>query len=118
MSKQRTEAAALAAAVLCALTVPAWGQTDPGVRGGLQNTGGGLQQQGIPIPHPPIMSPNPNHPELTMNVNEQSVFMEGIKRAAQLESICDSCLKTYSVYSKYSQISFESKSIQYVTIYL
>ena len=32
---------------------------DPGVRGGLANTGGGLQQRGIPIPHPPLISPNP-----------------------------------------------------------
>ena len=91
MLKQSTVAAAVAAALLCTLALSAQAQTDPGVRGGLQNTGGGLQQQGIPIPHPPIMSPNPNHPELTMNVNEQAVFMEGIKRAAQLESICDTC---------------------------
>jgi len=36
-----------------------WAQKDPGVRGGLQNSGGGLQQQGIPISHPPLISPNP-----------------------------------------------------------
>lgn len=66
-------------------------QTDPGVRGGLQNTGGGLQQQGIPIPHPPLISPNPNHPNLTINPNQVALFLEGIKRAGQLESTCDTC---------------------------
>lgn len=64
---------------------------DPGVRGGLANTGGGLQAQGIPIPHPPVISPNPNHPDLTLSNNELQMFLEGIKRAGQLESTCDSC---------------------------
>jgi len=66
-------------------------QTDPGVRGGLQNTGGGLQQQGIPIPHPPLISPNPNHPNFVINPNELALFLEGVKRAGQLESTCDTC---------------------------
>src|SRR5215510_11318680 len=50
---------------------------DPGVRGGLANTGGGLQQQGIPIPHPPLLSPNPTTGAV-VNPNEQASFEEGI----------------------------------------
>jgi len=64
---------------------------DPGVRGGLANTGGGLQSQGIPIPHNPLISPNPNHPDLVANDQEVALFLEGIKRMAQLESTCDTC---------------------------
>jgi CxxC motif-containing protein (DUF1111 family) len=75
---------------LFTVTLPVDGQTDPGVRGGLQNTGGGLQQQGIPIPHPPVISPNPN-PNFTLSQNELALFLEGVKRAGQLESTCDSC---------------------------
>jgi hypothetical protein len=71
--------------------IPANAQTDPGVRGGIQNTGGGLQQQGIPIPHPPLISPNPNHPNFVVSQNELALFLEGIKRAGQLESTCDTC---------------------------
>lgn len=63
---------------------------DPGVRGGLANTGGGLQQRGIPIPHPPLISPNPRT-GATVNDNERASFEEGIKRAGQLESTCDEC---------------------------
>ena len=63
---------------------------DPGVRGGLANTGGGLQQRGIPIPHPPLISPHPVT-GATATVNEQASFEEGILRAGQLESTCDSC---------------------------
>ena len=65
-------------------------QKDPGVRGGINNTGGGLQQQGIPIPHPPLISPNPNT-GATVNDNERASFEEGILRAGQLESTCDDC---------------------------
>ncbi len=72
-------------------TWPVNGQTDPGVRGGIQNTGGGLQQRGIPIPHPPLISPNPNHPNFVINRNEMALFLEGVKRAGQLESTCDTC---------------------------
>jgi CxxC motif-containing protein (DUF1111 family) len=68
----------------------AFGQKDPGVRGGIQNTGGGLQQQGIPIPHPPVISPNPTT-GATINDNELASFLEGILRAGQLESTCDTC---------------------------
>src|SRR5690242_14092912 len=63
---------------------------DPGVRGGLANTGGGLQQRGIPIPHPPLLSPNPTT-GATVNDNERASFEEGILRAGQLESTCDDC---------------------------
>jgi hypothetical protein len=70
--------------------VPAFAQKDPGVRGGIQNTGGGLQQQGIPIPHPPLISPNPTT-GATINNNELASFLEGILRAGQLESTCDTC---------------------------
>ncbi len=74
------------------LFVPAWllAQKDPGVRGGIQNTGGGLQQQGIPIPHPPVITPNPTT-GATINDNEFKSFLEGILRAGQLESTCDDC---------------------------
>jgi len=65
-------------------------QHDPGVRGGIQNTGGGLQQQGIPIPHPPLISPNPKT-GATVNDNEKASFEEGVLRAGQLESTCDNC---------------------------
>jgi Di-haem oxidoreductase, putative peroxidase len=65
-------------------------QHDPGVRGGIQNTGGGLQQQGIPIPHPPLISSNPNT-GATVNDNERASFEEGILRAGQLEATCDTC---------------------------
>jgi cytochrome c553 len=69
---------------------PMWGQKDPGVRGGLQNTGGGLQRKGIPIPHPPLIGPNPKT-GATVNDNERASFEEGILRAGQLESTCDTC---------------------------
>ena len=72
------------------MSVPAFSQKDPGVRGGIQNTGGGLQQQGIPIPHPPLISPHPTT-GATVNDNERKSFEEGIERAGQLEATCDSC---------------------------
>ena len=55
-------------------------QKDPGVRGGLANSGGGLQQRGIPIPHPPLISPNPTT-KVPVNENERASFEEGILRA-------------------------------------
>src|SRR5450631_4352052 len=79
--------------VACALLIFSSGvfaQKDPGVRGGIQNTGGGLQQQGIPIPRPPLISPNPTT-GATVNDNERISFLEGILRAGQLESTCDDC---------------------------
>src|SRR6202021_3706609 len=61
-SMKETRRFAQGLAVSCILLLSAGmalGQNDPGVRGGLSNTGGGLQQQGIPIPHPPVISANP-----------------------------------------------------------
>ena len=80
-------------AVSCILLLSAGmalGQNDPGVRGGLSNTGGGLQQQGIPIPHPPVISANPTTGK-PINDNELASFLEGISRAGHLESTCDDC---------------------------
>jgi hypothetical protein len=79
--------------VACALLTfssGAFAQRDPGVRGGIQNTGGGLQQKGIPIPHPPLISPHPTT-GATVNEAERLSFEEGILRAGQLESTCDAC---------------------------
>jgi hypothetical protein len=87
------EAIVTAAAVtglLYLLPSPVFAQTDPGVRGGLQNTAGYLQYRGIPIPHPPMISPNPTT-GATISTNEAASFIEGINRAGQLESTCDSC---------------------------
>src|SRR5215831_16503430 len=78
------------AVLLCLAQVPALAQTDPGVRGGMANTAGALQQRGVPIPHPPVISPNPTT-GATLNPNELASFNEGVKRAGQLESTCDSC---------------------------
>jgi hypothetical protein len=63
---------------------------DPGVRGGLANTGGGLQFQGIPIPHPPLISAHPKT-GATANAAERASFLEGVLRAGQLEATCDVC---------------------------
>ena len=79
-----------AAAVVCLLTSAAFAQKDPGVRGGLNNTGGGLQFQGKQIPHPPAINPNPTTGQ-PITDNEFASFMEGINRAGQLESTCDQC---------------------------
>jgi CxxC motif-containing protein (DUF1111 family) len=81
--------AAVAAATSCLLASEGFAQKDPGVRGGLQNTGGGLQAQGMQIPHPPVISPHPTTGPLTGN--ELLSFAEGINRAGQLESTCDQC---------------------------
>jgi len=77
---------------LCVVPNPLAAQppADPGVRGGLANTGGGLQQRGIPIPHPPLISPHPVT-GATATINERESFEEGILRAGQLESTCDAC---------------------------
>jgi hypothetical protein len=65
-------------------------QQDPGVRGGLNNTAGYLQYHGIQIPHPPVISPHPVT-GATITKNESLLFQEGINRAGQLESTCDTC---------------------------
>jgi hypothetical protein len=82
--------ASILAAALCAIAGSARAQHDPGVRGGFENTAGELERRGIPIPHPPLLSPNPTT-GATVNGNEEISFMEGIKRAGQLESTCDTC---------------------------
>jgi hypothetical protein len=78
------------AALLCMSGASALAQTDPGVRGGTQNTAGQLEFRGIPIPHPPVISPNPTT-GATITANELASFNEGINRAGQLESTCDIC---------------------------
>src|SRR5215471_2363442 len=89
MKGDRLFAAGIAAVLNC-VAIPAFAQVDPGVRGGLQNTGGGLQFLGIPIPHPPVITPNPTT-GATISANELASFNEGINRAGQLESTCDTC---------------------------
>src|SRR6516162_6116248 len=92
-----------ASAALCLLTSAAYAQMDPGVRGGLAMTVGALQQQAMqvyfqtgklppspPIPHPPLISPHPIT-GATATQNEVASFLEGINRAGQLESTCDTC---------------------------
>src|ERR1700688_4666930 len=76
--------------LLYVLVTPAFAQKDPGVRAGIQNTGGYLQYRGIPIPHPPVISPHPTT-GAAITSNELALFVEGINRAGQLESTCDSC---------------------------
>src|SRR5258707_12976397 len=80
--------AVMISGLLYLLAAPAFAQKDPGIRGGVDNTAGALQQRGIPIPHPPVMSPNPTT-GATIQVNELASFAEGISRAGQLESTCD-----------------------------
>ena len=87
---QRSVQSLIATLALLLLPSAVFAQKDPGVRGGIQNTGGGLQQQGIPIPHPPLISPNPTT-GVPVNPNELASFEEGILRAGQLESTCDEC---------------------------
>src|SRR5262249_25587568 len=99
----RIDAVARAAAMLGLFAFPAHAQTDPGVRGGIQNTAGMLQYNAMwpyldtgrvpqrpPIPHPPLISPHPVT-GATANPNEVASFLEGINRAGQLESTCDNC---------------------------
>jgi CxxC motif-containing protein (DUF1111 family) len=76
--------------ITCLLTSKGFAQKDPGLRGGLQNTGGGLQAQGKKIPPPPVITPNPTS-EAGIADNEKLLFFEGILRAGQLESSCDQC---------------------------
>jgi CxxC motif-containing protein (DUF1111 family) len=78
----------LAATLTLLFAQEAFAQRDPGVRGGMQNTAGGLQAQGIRIPQPPVISPNG---DVGISDNEKRSFQEGILRAGQLESTCDEC---------------------------
>jgi hypothetical protein len=78
------------AALACLVSAPLHAQSDPGVRGGFENTAGELQRRGIPIPHPLLISPNPTN-GAAVQVNEKALFIEGINRAGQMESTCDSC---------------------------
>src|SRR5262249_44580126 len=89
-----------ACAIMCLAAGASWAQTDPGVRG---PTAGQLQfnamqryfltgqlPQTPPIPHPPLISPHPTT-GATADPNEAASFREGINRAGQLESTCDTC---------------------------
>jgi CxxC motif-containing protein (DUF1111 family) len=69
---------------------PAQAQKDPGIRGGWDNTAGMLQYRGTPIPRPPVISPHPTS-GATITANELAMFNEGVLRAGQLESTCDTC---------------------------
>ena len=82
--------AAAVVALGYSIAISALAQHDPGVRGGMQNTAGFLQYRGIAIPHPPVISPNPTT-GATINANELASFIEGVNRAGQLESTCDTC---------------------------
>jgi hypothetical protein len=83
------------AALLCMSGASALAQTDSGVRGGTQNTAGYLQYRGVQIPHPPVISPNPTT-GATITANELALFNEGVSRAGQLESTCDTCANVTS----------------------
>ena len=88
--KQQLATAAMVSLIGAVSVSPALAQQDPGVRGGFLNTAGMLQYRGIPIPHPPVISPNPTT-RAPINANELASFTEGINRAGQLESTCDDC---------------------------
>jgi hypothetical protein len=89
MTQGPFRAAAIAAAA-CLLAIPVFAQQDPGIRGGMNNTAGALEQQGIAIPHPPVISQNPTT-GATINDEELAAFNEGVRRAGQLEATCDTC---------------------------
>jgi hypothetical protein len=76
--------------MMCLCTAAAFAEQDPGIRGGKNAISGYLQYEGIPIPHPPVISPNPTT-GATISPNELKSFLEGINRAGQLESTCDTC---------------------------
>jgi len=80
----------VAMALLCLPCTAAMAQQDPGIRGGMANTAGAMQQRGTPIPHPPVISPHPVT-GATINKNELASFNEGVIRAGQLEATCDEC---------------------------
>src|SRR5262247_259395 len=80
----------VAMALLCLPCTAAMAQQDSGIRGGMANTAGAMQQRGTPIPHPPVISPHPVT-GATINKNELASFNEGVIRAGQLEATCDEC---------------------------
>ena len=82
--------ALLFAGMALALAAPAHAQRDPGVRGGYANTAGAMQQRGIPIPHPQVIGPHPVT-GARVTATENASFLEGIRRAGQLESTCEDC---------------------------
>src|SRR5262249_58238467 len=67
------------------LAIPVFAQHDPGVRGGMENTAGQLQFRGLPIPHPPVISPNPTT-RADISPNQLVSSMDGSNRAAHLQS--------------------------------
>ena len=91
---------AYAAALFSLLAFPVYAQTDSGVRGPTAGTLeynamltyflSGQLPQNPPIPHPPLIGPHPVT-GATADPNEQASFLEGINRAGQLESTCDTC---------------------------
>jgi CxxC motif-containing protein (DUF1111 family) len=97
---RRSILAAPAAGLICLAAGASWAQTDAGVRG---TAAGTLQfnamqryfltgqlPQTPPIPHPPLISPHPTT-QAPATPTEQASFREGILRAGQLESTCDTC---------------------------
>jgi len=88
--------------LFCLLATSVFAQTDPGVRGAVScvptmnplpytcATAGYMQYSNHQIPHPPVVSPNPTT-GATITANELALFNEGINRAGQLESTCDTC---------------------------
>ena len=87
-------------AIICFVAGPSWAQTDSGLRGPAAGTLQfnamqnyfltGKLPQTPPIPHPPLISPNPTSGQ-PASQNETKLFIEGIRRAGQLESTCDTC---------------------------
>jgi hypothetical protein len=71
-------------------TTAVFAEHDPGVRGGRSGISGYSQFNGSAIRHPPVISQNPTT-GAQISPNELRSFMEGIKRAGQLESTCDTC---------------------------
>jgi len=84
-TRRQRSLAALGLTLLAA--APALAQRDPGVRGGYQNTAGALQQRGIPIPHPPVISPHP-----TTGATDGGVHQLWVVRGAQNDNTIPNCV--------------------------
>src|SRR5258708_5480983 len=65
-------------------------QREWGGRGGGASGAGPGQGRGIRTPPPPVISPHPTT-GATITANELASFNEGVNRAGQLESTCDTC---------------------------